>query len=264
MDMSRASTCSYPLREKDLDYTLGVLAAAGFGKVDLWGRAPHFSTDPAEVDPAQIEALCTRHGIAIGNLGSYPGRDFASADPAVRETAMEEMIATIDLAARFGARSIRILPGSGDDPAQVPLIAPQFRDSALYAETQGIYLGMENHAGSIAGNPPVALQLCEAVGSKHFGVLYEPCNLMHGKVDYKEAFAAFGEWITHVHVKDGAWVGDTFERRHLGEGVIDYRWVVETLQDAGYEGDYALEYEICDLEPIETGLRKWYEYWEGL
>jgi len=40
--------------------------------------------------------------------------------------------------------------------------------------------------------------------------------------------------------------------------------VVDALQRSGYEGDFALEYEICDIEPIETGLPKWYEYWERL
>jgi len=264
MDMSRESTCSYPLRECSLDHTLGALAAAGFSKVDLWGRPPHFSTDPLQVAPAHIEAVAARHAIAIGNLGSYPGKDFASTDAATVEAALAEMFATIDLAARFGARSIRVLPGSGDDPAQVPALIGPFRESAAYAQTKGVYLGMENHAGSIAGNPPAALRLCEGVGSKHFGVLYEPCNLMHGRVDYKEAFSVFKDWIAHVHVKDGAWVGETFERRHLGEGTIDYLWVVDALQRSGYEGDFALEYEICDIEPIETGLPKWYEYWERL
>ena len=43
MDITRISACSYPLREKDLDYTLKVISGAGFKKVDLLGRAPHFS-----------------------------------------------------------------------------------------------------------------------------------------------------------------------------------------------------------------------------
>ena len=87
---------------------------------------------------------------------------------------------------------------------------------------------------------------------------------MAGGVDYQEAFEVFKDWIVHVHIKDGAWVGETFERRHLGEGDLDVRWVIDALEGIGYEGDYALEYEIGDIEPIETGLRKWYEYFEGL
>jgi len=36
------------------------------------------------------------------------------------------------------------------------------------------------------------------------------------------------------------------------------------MEATGYEGDYALEYEICDLEPIETGLTRWVGYFAGL
>ena len=135
-----------------------------------------------------------------------------------------------------------------------------FRVSARYAEERGVFLGMENHKGSIAGNPDWCVELCEAVGSKHFGVLYEPCNLLHAGVDYRNALATFGEWVTHVHVKDGRVRDGGFERCHLGEGDVDAKWVFDNVEALGYTGDYALEYEICDLEPIETGLKKWLDY----
>jgi sugar phosphate isomerase/epimerase len=61
-------------------------------------------------------------------------------------------------------------------------------------------------------------------------------------------------------MKDGAWTDDGYQRCHLGEGEVDAAWVVEALEGVGYEGDYALEYEISDIEPMETGLAKWVEY----
>ena len=73
MDMTRISTCSYPLREKDLDYTFDVIAAAGFQKVDLWGGMPHFSTDPEQLAPEDIEALCAKYGVKIKGVSE----DFA-------------------------------------------------------------------------------------------------------------------------------------------------------------------------------------------
>jgi len=264
MDMTRASTCTYPLREQSLDYAFEVVAGAGFNKLDLWGRAPHFSTDPDEVKPQDIEALVQSSGVRVANLGSYPGADFDSAEEDVLAEAMAQMRATIDLAKRFGARSIRVLPGHGEDPGVVDAIAEPFRQAADYAAQKGIYLGMENHRGSIAGVLELAVKLCRLVDSPFFGVLYEPCNLMAGGVDYKEAFEAFRDDIVHVHIKDGRWTDGAFQRHHLGHGDIDMRWVVQALAGIDYQGDYALEYEICDIEPIETGLVKWYEYWENL
>jgi len=66
-------------------------------------------------------------------------------------------------------------------------------------------LGMENHSSSIAGKPDYANQLCVAVDSPYFWVLYEPCNLLHLQADYKQAFEVLADHIVHIHVKDGLW-----------------------------------------------------------
>jgi sugar phosphate isomerase/epimerase len=50
----------------------------------------------------------------------------------------------------------------------------------------------------------------------------------------------------------------------LGDGDIDIRWVVENLNAIGYNGDFALEYEVDHIEIVETGLQKWLEYFKNL
>ena len=261
MDIQRISACTYVLREKPYEYALQVLADSGVYRADLWGREPHFPELPTDEQLTAIEEASASIGVTIANLGSYPGAEFASDDDEARAAELHKMRVTIDAAKRLGARSIRVMPGRGEDPAIVDRIAPLMAESAAYAENAGVYLGMENHKGSIAGSPPDALRLCKAVGSKHFGVLYEPCNLWHGGVDYREAFDAFSDWIVHVHVKDGVRTDDGFERVHLGQGDIDPEWIVQALEGIGYDGDYALEYELPpEIEPVETGLRKWVEF----
>ena len=260
MDVMRMSTCTYPMREQDIQYALQVVADAGFKKVDVWGSMPHFSLDAAELDMAEVDAFAKGLGVQIANLGTYPGADFASDDPAKLSAAMDEMKKTLDSAARLGCRSIRVRPGEGEDASIIDKIVEPFKESAAYAEAKGVYMGIENHKGAIAGDPQACLDLAEKVGSKHFGILYEPCNLLHAGVDYKEAFGVFKEWITHIHVKDGIEGDSQFQRTMLGEGDVDVAWVVQNVEASGYAGDYALEYEICDIVPIEEGLRQWFEY----
>lgn len=264
MDLKRVSSCTYPVRELPVAEALGIMAAAGLRKADLWGRPPQFSLISNQVSLDDLLKWAGETGVAIANLGSYPGRDFASPNPAVREAELSALKTTLLAAKALGSRSIRIIPGKGDDPAQIDQLAPYFAAGAEFAEQLGIYMGMENHAGSLAGSPPDARRLCELVGSRHFGVLYEPANLMHGNVHYQEAFDTFSEYIVHIHVKDGTGRGESFQRTHLGEGEIDYAWVIAAMDSIGYTGDYALEYEICDLEPIETGLPRWVEYFRSL
>lgn len=264
MDLTRVSSCTYPVRESPVVDALGVMAAAGLHKADLWGSPPQFSLISTQVSLDDLLKWAGETGVAIANLGSYPGRAFASANPAVREAELSALKTTLLAAKALGCRSIRIIPGLGEDPAQIDQIAPYFATGAQLAEELGIYMGMENHAGSIAGSPRDVKRLCELVGSRYFGVLYEPANLMHGNVDYKEAFDIFSDHIVHIHIKDGTGRGPGFQRTHLGEGEIDYAWVIAAMNGIGYTGDFALEYEICDIEPIETGLPRWVEYFSGL
>ena len=254
MELDRISTCTYAVRERDLDYTFGLMADTGFRKVDLWGGAPNYSNDPAECDVAALKAKAEQYGLVVANLGTYPGRKLLEEG---EESEWLEMTRAIDNAAFLGARSIRVSPGHGEDPSIIPALIPFFRKASAYAADKGVFLGMENHQGSIAGNPDDVMRLVTAVGSPHFGILYEPGNLMAGGVDYKEAFAVFKGWITHVHAKDSHVIDGVYSRTMLGDGSIDYDWIVSALEGSGYDGDYALEYEIETIVPIEEGLPKW-------
>jgi sugar phosphate isomerase/epimerase len=264
MDISRASACTYDLRKKDVEYALHVIAGSGFKKVDLWGGMPHFSIDESEYSIDRLMEIANSYGLQIANIGTYCGRRFSSDSREEIQRELQDTKTTIDIANRLGARSIRVVPGSGEREV-LDKIVPYFREAAEYAELKGVYMGFENHGGGISGDPDACAELSEKVGSKYFGVLYEPCNLMHGGVDYKEALARFHQYVTHVHLKDGAQQEDgKFRSTMLGGGVIDAKWVVENLNKAGYTGDFALEYEVSHIEPVETGLRKWFDYYKSL
>lgn len=264
MDVTRASACTYGLRNQPVDYALRVVASAGFNKVDLWGNMPHFSIDENEYSIDKLIELCDLYGVRIANIGTYCGRKFSSESKQEVRKEIEDTKKTIDIARRLGARSIRVVPGSGE-LQDLDRVVPYFREVAEYAELKGIYMGFENHGGPISGNPFACAELSSKVGSKYFGVLYEPCNLMHAGVDYKEAFHTFSQFITHCHIKDGAKGEDgKFRATMLGEGIIDVKWIVENMNKVGYTGDFALEYEVTHIEPIETGLKKWFEYFKNL
>ena len=49
MDTNRLSACSFPLKTRDLDYTLLVISESGFEKMDLVARMPHFSMTDRDI-----------------------------------------------------------------------------------------------------------------------------------------------------------------------------------------------------------------------
>ncbi|NOY81987.1 MAG: sugar phosphate isomerase/epimerase [Kiritimatiellaeota bacterium] len=264
MEHLRISACTYPVRDRPLDVVFRLFADAGFRKIDLWGGPPNYSVDPDECDPRALRDTAAQFGLTIANLSTYPGREFLADDSNTREYEMEVMRRTIDLARFLGARSIRVSPGRGEDPAIVEPLVPLFREAADYAEEKEVGLGMENHKGSIAGCPEVCMELVRRVGSPFFGVLYEPANLMQAGVDYRQAYETFRGAIVHVHVKDSRVRGGRYERTVLGRGDVDIPWIVSRLAEDGYRGDFALEYEIGDKVPIEHGLPRWFEYFAAI
>ena len=264
MDVKRVSACTFPLKEQPLDYALDVISQSGFEKIDLLARMPHFSVVDDDYSIDELERLCEHYGIRVANIGAYCGRDFSSEDPAERDRAVDEMRLTLAAAERLGARTIRVAPGTGKRD-EIDTLVPHFKNAVELAEKHGIVLGIENHGTEISGNPEACLEICDKVGSKRFGILYEPCNLMAADTDYKEALDILQDHIVHVHIKDGYYNTEgKWERCMLGEGTIDVQWVWDTVEGLGYTAEYALEFEVGHIEPVETGYKNWLEYWRAL
>jgi sugar phosphate isomerase/epimerase len=263
MDISRLSACSYPLRKRPLRESLGVIAGAGFKKVDLLGVEEHFPPSPSDEQVAEVEAAAREAGLHVANLGTYYGRPL----PGTAEETEAEVAAArrgMDAAVRLGARSLRIHPGKDRSHETGFALVPFFRQVAREAEQRGLYLGIETHGG-LSSDAPAMVELCQEVGSRHFGVLFDPSNCVGAGVDYKQAWETFKEHVVHVHLKDGRHGPDgKWQRVHLGEGEIDARWLLDELNRAGYEGDIALEYEVNEIEAPETGYAKWLAYCETL
>ena len=259
MDLTRLSACSIPLRKRPIAEALQVIADAGFAKADLLGAEPHFPPVPNETQLAEIEHASQRAQVRVANLGTYYGRPLPGTDEEA-EAELRSAVAGMEAAVRLGARSLRIHPGKDRSRETGFALIPFFRDVAKEAERHDLFLGIETHGG-LSSDAPAMVELCEQVGSKRFGVLFDPCNCAANGVDYKLAWSIFKEHVTHVHLKDGRVAADgKWQRVHLGEGEIDARWLLDELAKHGYDGDIAVEYEINDLEPAETGLKRWYDY----
>ena len=256
MDMTRLSACSFPLKDRPVEEAFRIIGEAGFKKVDLVGAMPHLSLDPSQCDPEALKAKAEARGLKIANLGTYVGKAFASADPAEQKRELDQTRRAIDLAAFFGARSIRVMPGD-NKPESIDRIVPWFRRCAEYAAEKGVFLGFENHGQPISGNPDRCRELAEKAGSRFFGVLYDPGNLMNAGTDYRAAFETMKDHIVHTHFKDFAQTPNGPQKVMLGEGEIDFVWILKRLENVGYDGDVAVEYELKTVPP-ETGLKKWF------
>lgn len=289
IDKNRISTCSISFINHEPEKAFEIIADAGFKKVDILERTPHFSLFEDECDPKKLLQAAKNTGIKIANIASYVGGGangravmwsfhgwtvpkpkqftkigFASDDKKDLEKEMDQMKKAIDLGAFLGARTVRVFDGD-DKPESINKMVEWFQKSAEYAAEREIYLTLENECAEVMGTPKLINELAEKVGSKYFGILYEPGNLvLDTGADYKAALETMKNHITHCHFKDVKPVeggrdgmNGGYEMQNFGEGIIDFVWIMEKLNEIGYDGDVALEYEMHDV-PAEKAIRKFY------
>jgi len=289
MDISRISTCSIALIDHEPATAFDIIRAAGYSKVDVLERVPHLSLFPEECDPKALKKAAESSGLEIANLATYPGggtsgrsiawnwhgwtvpqenqftgTGFSEDTLAEQERELEQVIRTIDLATFLGAKSIRVVPGN-DRPDTLDKVVPWLKRVAQYAEEKKIYMGIEHEdVDTISGDPNLLRELIEKVGSPYLGALFEPGNLMVVcNLDYKAALNTLKDYVTHCHFKDAKNFGDKNDFVMMGDGDIDFVWIVEQLEAAGYKGDYSLEYELHEPGPA-TGLRMFYDRFVGM
>lgn len=284
MDPSRISTCSIALIDYPPEKAFQIIRSAGYEKVDVLERDPHLSLFSEKSSAVKLKAKAENCGLQIANLSTYTGggkrgrniawshhgwevgkpnqfteSGFSSDQVTEQERELEQLKQAIDLADYFGARSIRAVPGN-DRPSTIDQVVPWFKKASTYAEEKNVYIGIEHEAeDSISGTPELLSELIEKVDSPYLGVLYEPGNLMVDiGVDYRQALEKLKDYVVHCHFKDGKKVGDKKEFVMMGQGEIDFPWIVDELERTGYSGDYALEYELDDPDP-ETGIQMMYD-----
>jgi len=286
IDVSKVTAPSIALIHLPLEEALKILADVGFKKVDLLEKMPHFSLFDDECNPNEVKKIATKYGLQINFLNTYVGggaharesawrhhpgftfpnrhrytsKGFASDDPDEVKREYELVCRAIDLAAFLGARGIRFVPGD-DDPNKIDKIVPWLKKCAAYAEKKHICMATENHDTGIMGTPEILVDMLNKIGSPNVGVIYEPLNLLEqASYDYRKAFEIMREYILHVHFKDGKLDPNIRNYRPvmMGEGEIDFKWILRRLDEIGYNYEIALEYEVAEVPP-EKGLRQYFE-----
>lgn len=100
----------------------------------------------------------------------------------------------------------------------------------------------------------------------HIGVIFDPGNMAkEGYEEYRKGFELLGDYIAHVHVKNGKYV-EKVERNTLGAKQYEYVWapldegqadllrLFEVMHQAGYDGTVSVE-DFSDERPTEEKLK---------
>ncbi|HLU94814.1 MAG TPA: TIM barrel protein, partial [Membranihabitans sp.] len=187
-------------------------------------------------------------------FGQFVGTDsfkevtFAGRDEALREKALNDVRASVDVAKRMNTKFIHNVLGCHDpklpwDFQMANAIELLKRIAEIY-EPHGLVMVMEtmnhriNHPEMFLHRIPQAYAMAKAVGSPSVKIL---CDIYHVQIEE-------GNLIPTI---DFAWdeiayfqVGDTPGRKEPGTGEINYKNVFQHIYDKGYRGFLGLEHGI--------------------
>lgn len=249
----------------------------GFDTIDFAEIAtPDGMTDKDYVLELIDEA--NRTGIEIQSFAL--GADFINKDT---ETEIKRICALIDAISPTGVEVIRHDATQGNKDISfdraLPVLADACRRIAEYAEKYGIKTTVENH-GFFCQDSDRVERLYNAVNHPNFGLLVDIGNFTCADEKPEIAVGRVAPYAAYVHIKDfhiknaeGPNPGEGFFTSRngtylrgavIGHGNVPVVQCLKTLKKAGYNGNYAVEFEGIEhpLIGLKTGLENLRKYLE--
>lgn len=198
---------------------------------------------PREASPARLREI-RRHAFLSGVTisGTSVGNNFARARGPALDAEIADVKQWIDRAAVLGAPHMRIFAGpvpKGVDLAEAKRnCISAIEQCCAHAGEHGIFLGLENHGGIVAG-PEDLLEIVRAIDSPWLGI-----NLDTGNFHVPDPYAALemcAPYAVNVQVKLEVRTGAGKPSQPA-----DLPRVVDILRRAKYQGWVVLEYESAE------------------
>jgi sugar phosphate isomerase/epimerase len=218
----------------DFEANVARIAGYGYDGVELAVR------DPGLVELAELAAVVDRHNLTVPAIGTGQAwgeerLSFTSDDPQVRRAAIERIKSHIPLAARFKAvvilGLIRGISPVGQTHAQSMAYLVEALQECSAAAPYGVRYALEplnRYETDLIHTVADGLDLIERVGANNFGLLLDTFHMNIEEPSIEAGIRACGDRIFHFHVADS-------NRWHPGAGHLDFRQILDTLFDTGYD-----------------------------
>jgi len=225
--------------ERPVGEILPVLADAGYDGVEIWG--PHVAGLAPEALAGlrrQLDAL----GLAVAMVSPY--FDFTTSEESAAQS-VEEGLKFLDIARRLRSRGVRTFTGKvGSREAaqdQWRRAVQSLQRLADASAPDGIFWAMETHGRNLMDTVGGARRIVEETARPNVRLIFQPPTF---GVEYREAFDALEPCTAHIHASNSR----SAERTLLGDGDIDYAWLTDRLNRAGFDGYISVEWMGDDPE----------------
>ena len=251
----------------DLKQTVVLLKGLGFDGVewrvhnvpskfpktaDFW-RSNKSTVDVETIldEACEVRRMADDHGLEIIALGTY-----------LSYKMIDDIERCMEAAKVMGAASIRvgvpIYDGSEDYNDLLEEAIDGFVRVEDIARKYGVRANVEIHPRNICCSASLAYRLVSGFDPDCIGVIADPGNMVtEGYENYQLGLELLGPYLSHVHVKNAAWVSEDAPNGEklwktmqvsLKEGCVPWAGVIHALDKVGFNGWLSLE----DFSPGDT------------
>ena len=184
--------------------------------------------------------MTTCSGVILGNMMDEG-----------REGFLDRLSAWIRACAEAGIPNVNTAPGGAPDTPESWGKLTDFLERAMkVCDECGMDIALESVVGCLVHDYPTTQKMFSLYDHDHLKLTLDPSHYHLYKSDIPGAIRALGtKKIAHVHVKDA--IGDMANGASpkewifpiLGEGNIDWSAFFAALDDIGYQGHMAIEFE---------------------
>jgi|TARA_B100000315_G_scaffold258503_1_gene310905 sugar phosphate isomerase/epimerase len=218
----------------------------------------NFITDLDEPGMAKLADYVHGKGLEASMFTSEPHL----CNPEGRGAGVAHIRKAVDGALIFGADIVRVVSGHGSKGLELDVvlqsIADGLRASLDYAEEKEVRLAFEDHWG-IGTNVPDFMKILELVDDERLKVNLDTANV--GSENIVELTELVKDRVVHTHCSE------LLDNKHgivIGKGEVDFKRVLGTLKDNGYDGWISLEPLAGGRDDLEFSVNHIRDTWNSL
>jgi len=235
-----------------LDEALEGIAKAGFKHVELSavrGWTEHVPLEYTASDIEEIKAKLAHWGLTPCSLSGH-------SDLTTPEGVVDGKKA-VDLCGEFGlSLLVTAVGGHASQDEDKSAFMANIHDLAGYAAERGVTLTLEVH-GDIMADGAKSVALMEEIGLPNVTINYDTANCMfYGGAIAGDDIGITLPYLTHVHLKDTRGGKGVWDFPGVGQGKVDFKKVLQVLEEGGYEGPLSVEIEFDGTWPPVEGVHE--------
>ena len=247
--------------KEDFKESIKKVADLGYDAVELAVR------DPRMIDVYEIRSLLQQHHLTVPAIGTgqaygEEGLSFTDPDPEIRRKAVQRIKDQMNLA--IDIRGPQVIIGlirgtvkSGMDREQAEKYFIQSIVECLEYKPE-VTLTLEpinRYETNLYNDTRSAMEVIDKIGRSNLKMLADTFHMNIEERDIIESILHAKGYISHVHFADS-------NRWAPGCGHIDFREILDALEEIGYQG--AVSAEILPKPTPEECLRLTMEYYQKL